>query len=112
MFHGFGSGVPSSSARQTCVTWKGPSQRGGGGEELRGRACVGLLGKVCVRAPDRPPRAAYYAQIAGDSAGAPDGTVHFTELLAILFCRLGRHHHTGAGPMWLRRMPGHEGRPW
>jgi hypothetical protein len=38
MFHGFGSGVPSSSARwmhpglQTCVTQKGPSQRGGGGE--------------------------------------------------------------------------------
>jgi hypothetical protein len=111
MFHGFGSGVPSSSARQTCVTRKGPSQQGGG-EELRGRACVGLLGKVCVRAPDRPPGAAYYAQIAGDSAGASDGTVHFTELLAILFCRLGRHHHTGAGPMWLRRMPGHGGRPW
>jgi hypothetical protein len=50
-----------------------------------GRACVGLLRKVCVRAPDRPLRAIYYAQTASDSARAPRGTVHFGELLAILF---------------------------
>jgi hypothetical protein len=34
----------------------------------RGRACVGLLGKVCTGAPDRPPGATYYAQTADDSA--------------------------------------------
>jgi hypothetical protein len=34
----------------------------------RGRACAGFLGKACAGAPDRPPQAAYYAQIASDSA--------------------------------------------
>jgi hypothetical protein len=48
---------------------------------------------------DHPPRAAYYAQTAGDSTGAPGGTMHFGELLAILFHRQGRHHRTGAAPM-------------
>jgi hypothetical protein len=106
MFHGFGSDIPSSSARrthpgrQTCVTQKGPSQRGGG-------ACASLHGKVCIGAPDRPPGAAYHSQIAGGSARAPGRTVHFKELLAIFFCRQGRHHHPGAGPAWLRRMPEH-----
>jgi hypothetical protein len=50
-----------------------------------GRACAGLLSKVCTGAPDRLPRAAYYAQTTDDSAGAPGGTMHFRELLAILF---------------------------
>jgi hypothetical protein len=49
------------------------------------RACVGLLGKVCIEALDRLPGATYYAQTAGDSTGALGGTVHFGELLAILF---------------------------
>jgi hypothetical protein len=110
MFHGFGSGVPSSSTRrthpgrQTCVTQKGPSQWRG--------ACACLLEKVCTGAPNRPPAAAYCAQTTGDSSGAPGGTMHFEELLAILFCRQGRHHHAGAGPARLRRMPEHGGRPW
>jgi hypothetical protein len=50
-----------------------------------GRVCAGLLRKVCAGAPDRPPRAAYYAQTAIDSTEAPGGTVHFGELLAIMF---------------------------
>jgi hypothetical protein len=54
-----------------------------------GRACVGLLGKVCARAPDRPSGATYYTQTVGDSIEAPGGTVYFRELLAILFHRPG-----------------------
>jgi hypothetical protein len=50
-----------------------------------GRACASLHGKVCARALDRPPGAAYYAETVGGSAGAPGGTVHFRELLAIFF---------------------------
>jgi hypothetical protein len=76
-----------------------------------GRAYAGLLRKVCARALDHPPRAAYYAQTAGDSARAPGGTVHFGELLTILFHRLGRHHRARAGLARLRRMPEHGGRP-
>jgi hypothetical protein len=48
------------------------------------RAYAGLLGKVCVVALDRPPKASYYARTTGDSTRAPDGIVHFRELLAIL----------------------------
>jgi hypothetical protein len=77
-----------------------------------GRACTCLLEKVCAIALDRPPVTAYYAQTAGDSIGAPGGIVHFKELLAILFRQPGRYHHAKAGPVWLRRMPGHGGRPW
>jgi hypothetical protein len=110
LFHGFGTGVPSSSTRQThpgrqtCVTQKRPSQRG--------RACVGLLEKVCAGALDCPPGATYYAQTAGDSARVLGGTMHFKELLAILFRRPGRLHRAEAGRAWLHRMPGHRGRPW
>jgi hypothetical protein len=43
---------------------------------------------------------------------APDGTVHFGELLAIIAHRRGQYHHAGAGPARLRRMPGDGGRPW
>jgi hypothetical protein len=46
------------------------------------------------------------------STRVPSGTVHFGELLAIFFHRQGRHHHTGAGPTRLHRMPEHGGRPW
>jgi hypothetical protein len=52
MFHGFGNGVLSSSARwmhpgrQTCVTWQGPSQWG--------RACASLHDKVYAGAPGHP----------------------------------------------------------
>jgi hypothetical protein len=53
----------------------------------KGRDCASLHGKVCARAPDRPLGAAYYVQTAGGSAGAPGGTVHFRELLAICFHR-------------------------
>jgi hypothetical protein len=77
-----------------------------------GRACADLLSKLCAGAPDRPLGAAYYAQTTGNSTGAPGGTVHFEELLAILFRQPSRHHHTGAGPARLHRMPGHGGRPW
>jgi hypothetical protein len=82
MFHGFGTGVPSSSARwthlgqQTCVTRKDPPNGS--------RAYAGLLEKVCVVALDRPPKATYYARTTGDSTRVPDGIVHFRELLAIL----------------------------
>jgi hypothetical protein len=77
-----------------------------------GRAYAGLLGKVCAEALDPPPGVAYYAQTIGDSAEAPDGTMHFRELLAILFHRPGRHHRAEASPVRLCRMPGHGGRPW
>jgi hypothetical protein len=76
------------------------------------RAYAGLLGKVCVGAPDCPPGAANYTQTIGDSARAPSGTVHFGELLAILFCRPGQHHRARAGPARIHRMPEHGGRPW
>jgi hypothetical protein len=90
--------------RQTCATQKGPSQWG--------RACADLLGKVCAGAPNHPPGAAYYALTTRDSARMPSDTLHFRELLAILFHRQGRHHHVGAGPSQLHRMPEHGGRPW
>jgi hypothetical protein len=76
-----------------------------------GRACIGLLRKVCTRALDRPLGAAYSAKIAGDSTGAPDGTMHFGELLAIFFCRPGPHHRARADLAWLHRMPRHRGKP-
>jgi hypothetical protein len=110
MYHGFGSGVPSSSARwthpgrQTYVTQKGSSQRG--------RACASLHEKVRVRAPDHPLGTAYYAQTTGGSTRAPGDTVHFGELIAIFFRRQGQHHHARASPTQLRRMPAHGGRPW
>jgi hypothetical protein len=74
-----------------------------------GRACAELLEKVCAGAPDRPLGAAYYEQTASDSVGVPSGTMHFGQLLAILFHRRGRHHHIRADPAWLHRMPGHGG---
>jgi hypothetical protein len=74
-----------------------------------GRAYAGLLRKVCVRVPDCPPGAAYYAQTAGDSVGAPAGTVHFGELLSILFHRPGPHHCARADPVRLCRTPEHRG---
>jgi hypothetical protein len=77
-----------------------------------GRACASLHGKVCARTPDRSSGVAYYAQTATGSIGVPDNTVHFGEMLAIFFRRQGRHHHAGAGPTRLRRMPEHGERPW
>jgi hypothetical protein len=76
------------------------------------RAYASLHRKVCARVPDHPPGAAYYAQTAGGSVGAPGGTVHFRELLPIFFCREGRHHHAEAGPAQLRHMPADGRRPW
>jgi hypothetical protein len=64
-----------------------------------GRACLCLHECVCAGAPDHPPGATYYAQTTGDSTEAPDGTVHFRELLAIFACRRGRYHHARASPM-------------
>jgi hypothetical protein len=72
-----------------------------------GSTCADLLGKVCAGEPDRPSGATYYAQTAGDSTGAPGGTMHFGELLAILFHRPGQHNHAKAGPTRLRCMPEH-----
>jgi hypothetical protein len=83
MFHRFGSGVPSSSARlthlgrQACVTRKDPPSWG--------RACTSLHWKVCVGALDCPPGAAYYSQTTGGSAEAPGDFFHFRELIAIFF---------------------------
>jgi hypothetical protein len=45
-------------------------------------------------------------QIASDSAEAPDGTMHFGQLLAVFAHRRGRYHHVGASPTRLRCMPG------
>jgi hypothetical protein len=74
-----------------------------------GRACASLHKKVCARAPDHPPGAAYYTQITGGRAKAPGSTVHFEELIAIFFHRQGRHHHAGVGPARLCYMPEHRG---
>jgi hypothetical protein len=46
-------------------------------------------GAICVRAPDHPPGAAYYAQTAGGKVGAPVSIVHFGEVLAIFVHRQG-----------------------
>jgi hypothetical protein len=54
-----------------------------------GRACASLHRKVCARALDRPPGAAYYAQTASGSTEAPGGTMHFGELITIFFHRQG-----------------------
>jgi hypothetical protein len=82
------------------------------GPSSKGRACAGFLRKVCAGAPNHPPKAAYYAQTTGDSTGEPGGTMHFRDLLAILFHQLGQHHHVRASLTWLRHMPEHGRRPW
>jgi hypothetical protein len=82
------------------------------GPPNRGRACASLHRKACAEAPNRPPRDAYYAQTAGGSTRAPGGTMHFGELLTILFRRQGQHHHARADPARLRHIPEHKGRPW
>jgi hypothetical protein len=69
-------------------------------------------GELVQTLPNHPLGAAYYAQTASDSTGAPSGTVHFRELLAILFPRPGRHHHAVASSVWLHHMPEHEGGGW
>jgi hypothetical protein len=78
----------------------------------RGRACASHHKKVCAGAPGHPPGATYYTQTAGGSTGVLGDTVHFRELIAIPFRRQGQHHHVGAGPTQLHRMPAHGGRPW
>jgi hypothetical protein len=74
-----------------------------------GRACASLHKKVCTRAPDHPPGAAYYAQTTCGWVVAPGSTMHFVELIALFFHQQGRHHQVGAGPAWLHRMPAHGG---
>jgi hypothetical protein len=88
------SGGRACAGRQTCVTQKGPSQQGG---------------ELVQTLPNHPLGAAYYAQTASDSTRAPSGTVHFGELLAILFPRPGRHHHVVASSVLLHHMPEHGG---
>ena len=82
IFHGFGSGTPSSVARRThlgrhpSITLKCPSQLG--------RVCGALLGLGFALGQGPRPGAPYYAQTVDDSTGAPSCNMHFGLLLATI----------------------------